>query len=231
MNVRQGQLTLRMESERHFLWRKRVTRWTRLLNVLLGRLGNSLNLSHRLNWNVIFDKTGDQIVRLYAMTLKQQKSIKTTESSTVNPLIHIHLTREEQTLLPALLWALWWGQWFISIWYGLTWIPSRKYGVTPLFVWSNSLSQIISEVRGVRGSHSAEVNCRPDHTQFELHALMMKWSVLSVYHLIKYSNTPNFQLPNWENWLLSIAELVKQNNFNILEKINCAFLKTISSPL
>lgn len=72
VNVTQGKLphthnmslTLSMESERHFLWRKRVTSWTRLSNVLLGRLDSSLNLSHRLNWKVIFENTGHQIERL-----------------------------------------------------------------------------------------------------------------------------------------------------------------------
>lgn len=63
-------LTLSIESERHFLWRKWVTSRTRLLEVLLGRLDSSLNLSHRLNWKVILENTRQKIVHLHRMIHK-----------------------------------------------------------------------------------------------------------------------------------------------------------------
>ena len=53
--------TLSMERERHFLRRKRATSWTRLLKVLVDRLDRSLNLSHRLNWNVIWGNIQQRI--------------------------------------------------------------------------------------------------------------------------------------------------------------------------
>lgn len=155
-------LTLRMESERHFLWRKRVTSWTRLLKVLVERLDSSLNLSHRLNWKVILENTGHQ------MDLILQNS-RNWFPCTGNPLIQIQFTCEKQTFPPALVGALWRRQWFISFRYGSRWPKwqqSRKCGLTSI-VCSHSLSQIIWEVRGVRGSHTAEVNYRPGHTQFK----------------------------------------------------------------
>ena len=47
---------MRMERERLFLSRKRVTSCTRLANTLLERLSSSLNLSHRPNWKVIYKR-------------------------------------------------------------------------------------------------------------------------------------------------------------------------------
>lgn len=128
VNVTQGKLphthnmslTLSMESERHFLWRKRVTSWTTLSNVLLGRLDSSLNLSHRLNWKVIFENTGHHwmIQKSFQKTANYKNNRKWL-LCTVNPLTQIQFTCEKQTFSPALVRALWWGQWLISFWYGL----------------------------------------------------------------------------------------------------------------
>lgn len=104
---------------------------------------------------------------------------------------------------------------------------------TPI-VWSHSLSQIISEMRGVRGSHTAEVNYRPGHTQFkrlgghthiqEITRLIFSWLNKLVSLFISYlshfqaksPNIPYFQLLYWEDWLLSTGVLVGQNNTIIL---------------
>lgn len=155
-------LTLRMESERHFLWRKRVTSWTRLLKVLVERLDSSLNLSHRLNWKVILENTGHQI-DLILQTAETGFPAQVILSSKYS--LHVKSKHSHQ------LWSELCDEDNGSSVSDTdpAGLNGSKVGsvVSPSIVCSHSLSQIIWEVRGVRGSHTAEVNYRPGHTQFK----------------------------------------------------------------
>lgn len=166
-----GTLTLSMESERHFPWRKWVTSWTRLLNTTLARLASSLNLSHKLNWKVIFCKFGDKIIERGRITKTQTKQRRREDSSSKTAPVY---TWKANTLA-ASAWSSLMGTMahqLVIRTHGLHESLNRKCRDPPappvplLIVCSHTLRRIISELWGVRGSHSAEVNCRPGHTQF-----------------------------------------------------------------